>query len=213
MMRILIAFALLLMSMSALRAESPQEVVVGLFRQVCIEPENAEAMMAAGRKNALERNWKRNDESSGRQPFFFMHYVDPTGAPFYVVETWDFSLPAIDEAKLSVMIVGPENPDVTSSLCSLNIVGEHVESVAAVIEKELGASMLRAKHKIAGVTRSWYPTRDGKTAERCGKSLSVSSYHPKTSTSLTFMDVKFPDNEKWRALAAGHRQCQHYIEG
>ena len=213
MMRILIAFALLLISISALGAGSTQETIVGLFRQVCIEPENAEAMMTAGRKIALERNWKRNEESSGRRPFFFMHHVDPTGAPFYVVETWNFSLPAIDEVKLFVGIVGPENPDVTSSLCSLDVGGEHVESVAAVIEKELGASLLRAKHKVAGVTRSWYPTRDSKTAESCGKSLSVSSYHPKTSTSLFFMNVKFPEKEKWRGLAAGFRQCQHFIEG
>ncbi len=213
MIRILTALAMLLPSISTVRAESAQETVVGLFRQVCIEPANAEAIMAAGRKFASQRNWKRNDELSGRRPFVFMHHVDPTGAPFYVVETWEFSLPAINEVKLSVWIVGPENPDVTSSLCGLDIVGNHVESVAAVIEKKLGASMLRAKHKVVGVTRSWYPTRDGKTAESCGKSLSVSSYHPQTSTSLTFMDVEFPDNEKWRGLAASHRQCQYFIEG
>lgn len=210
MIRILIALALLASLFSVVRAESVQEAVVTLFREVCVAPATPDSMLDAGERAASERKWKLDTGKSGRMPFMLMGQVDPSGAPLWVVNIWTGALASAEEASLSVWIVGPENPDVVHSLCSVDVSGEHVASTVGELEAQLRGELLRTR---APGQPEWFISRDGKTIESCGKTISISSYAPHTTTSLTFLDIKFPDTEKWRMLAAGFQRCDQRLRG
>ena len=129
--------------MSTAAAETWQQSVVGLFREACVVPDTPTAMMAAGEKLASARDWKLDQEKSGRTSFIFMHQPpDPNGEPFFVTKIWDFSLPAAASIKAMILITGPEYPDVRYSICGFVISGNVAEEVASEIQRTFGASVI-----------------------------------------------------------------------
>lgn len=203
-MRFLAILISALASISAASTETWQQSVVGLFKEMCVVPDKPTAIMAAGERLASARDWKLDQEKSGRTSFIFILLArleardlhqppDPNDKPFFVTRIWEFSFPTAASIKALILIAGPEYPDVRYTYCGFVMPGSVVEDVAFAIQQVLGSSVIAPPKPKPNGSRNWLLSQDGTTVENCRKVISLSSYHPKTDTILAFVEMHFPD--------------------
>jgi hypothetical protein len=198
--RLLTFLISLFASISAASTETWQQSIVEAFDEMCLVPNIPTGMMENGEKLASARNWKLDQEKSGRESFSMMHHPPhPNGRPFFIVRVWDVSYPSTTGVKAAIKIAGPEHPDVRYSSCGFLIPDNVVEEVAIEIQRILGSAVISKVAPTSTVRHEWFFSQDRKTVENCTKRISVSSHSPQKDTVLEFLEVSFP--RTWGPIA------------
>ena len=173
--------------------ESWRREMVETFKVMCVDPQTPAAMLEAGEKLAAERQWQLNQEKSGRQPFIYMHMPpDPNGKPFFVARLWEFSVPPAIEVYASVLITGPENPDVRYTICGFGLRGRVDEEIAREIPQVFGSAVIPHARQPQVRIRHWLLARDGAAVGDCRRAFSVDA--DASVTMFMLIEHFFPDS-------------------
>ena len=198
-MRLLAAVLFVVTWFSVNSAQSVQESMVTLFKEICVASATPEAMMVAGENLASARGWKLDQAKSGRMPL--MIGERPPGLPEspsdpheprpIIAKIWEGYVSTGVPITMVIMIAGPEQPELRYTVCSFHVAGQLRNEAAREISRLL-PSFTRSKVSIY----SWYPYQDGQNDNDCSKNVLLSAVD--NSTMLSFVDLKFPEENRGR---------------
>lgn len=200
MTRLIVALAILLPSLSAVHAESVQEAVVGLFKEVCLDPISPEEMLAVAQNTASARGWRLIKLERASIPM--MHQENGPPISFFIA--WEFDLPNASNVRLMASVVGPEVPDFRFNICGLLVpISQFQLEISNQLDTRIGSALSRKTGS------RWVFSRPNVDSQDCRETVSVSDLdwmEPK-STALQFQDLSRLIEGKWRA-ALPEKWCQ-----
>lgn len=205
-MRLCLAAFLALVWCLPVTAQELERSAVHWLQTVCVNPDSTTAMIAAGKEFASDNHWGPGTQQRG--PLSFGDRIPREGKALrrpekkppdlMVIRDWPFGDFARVGAKVRMMNVVPEFPNLSMDICAVMIPADRLLTVSLEAEllRQLGQRLAFAPGPKPPMPRKalWFFAADRENGRHCSRAIAINYDYFLKSVSLLFYDFRCDAN-------------------